>query len=173
MTRPDRATTLFRKASQDELVLEKLLADSDVRHLPIVARLRGVLLGHFAPVEVLRIRQFSLDEVTRLRRIHGMNATNGESHHLSSLTFTLSGKAALRQWHLPRTVRRRIARCSVWFGVSDVHHDPRTAPPIALPLMLADGKTRTPAPAPTDSEEGLTLRTHNPCGHSPTCGRVR
>jgi len=30
MTRPDRATTLFRKASQDELVLEKLLADSDV-----------------------------------------------------------------------------------------------------------------------------------------------
>jgi HEPN domain-containing protein len=30
MTRPDRATILFRKASQDELVLEKLLADSDV-----------------------------------------------------------------------------------------------------------------------------------------------
>ena len=30
MTRPDRATTLFRKASQDELVLEKLVADSDV-----------------------------------------------------------------------------------------------------------------------------------------------
>ena len=30
MTRPDRATTLFRKASQDELVLEKLLADSAV-----------------------------------------------------------------------------------------------------------------------------------------------
>jgi HEPN domain-containing protein len=30
MTRPDRATTLIRKASQDELVLERLLADSDV-----------------------------------------------------------------------------------------------------------------------------------------------
>ena len=30
MTRPDRVTTLIRKASQDELVLEKLLADSDV-----------------------------------------------------------------------------------------------------------------------------------------------
>lgn len=30
MTRPDRVTTLIRKASQDELVLERLLADSDV-----------------------------------------------------------------------------------------------------------------------------------------------
>jgi len=30
MTRPDRATTLIRKARQDELVLERLLADSDV-----------------------------------------------------------------------------------------------------------------------------------------------
>jgi len=30
MTRPDRATTLFRKASQDELVLERLVTDSDV-----------------------------------------------------------------------------------------------------------------------------------------------
>lgn len=30
MTRPDRATILFRKASQDELVLQRLLADADV-----------------------------------------------------------------------------------------------------------------------------------------------
>jgi hypothetical protein len=30
MTRPDRATILVRKASQDELVLEKRLADADV-----------------------------------------------------------------------------------------------------------------------------------------------
>ena len=30
MMRPDRATVLFRKAAQDELVLERLLTDADV-----------------------------------------------------------------------------------------------------------------------------------------------
>ena len=123
MTRADRATTLFRKASQDELVLEKLLADSDVRNLPIVARLRGVLLGHFAPVEVLRIFQVSLDELTRLRRADGMNAANAESHPLSSRTMKLtdpatfpgatqSGQPSRGGWRRIGLLRRRKGRAA-------------------------------------------------------------